>query len=128
MTPTITATYAAVLAVYFVAMSAYVITMRAKTDTLLGPGDDVRMLVAMRRHANLAEYMPFAILIMALAEILGLSATWLHVAGIALLAGRLIHPFGVTAQSPLAPRVVGLLATFVAILIPAGGILLSTLA
>ena len=92
MTPIITATYAAILAVYFVAMSAYVITMRAKTDTLLGPGDNIQMLVAMRRHGNLAEYMPFAILVMALAEALGLSATWLHVAGIALVAGRLIHP------------------------------------
>ncbi len=128
MTPTITATYAAILAVYYVAMSAYVITMRAKTDTLLGPGDNVQMLVAMRRHGNLAEYMPFAILIMALAEILGLSATWLHVAGIALVAGRLIHPFGVKAKSPLAPRVVGILATFAAILIPAGSILITTLA
>ena len=128
MTPIITATYAAILAVYFVAMSAYVITMRAKTDTLLGPGDNIQMLVAMRRHGNLAEYMPFAILVMALAEALGLSATWLHVAGIALVAGRLIHPFGITAQSPLAPRVIGVLATFAAILIPAGGIFLTTLA
>lgn len=128
MTPTITAAYAAVLAVYLVAMSAYVITMRAKTDTLLGPGDDIRMLVAMRRHGNLVEYMPFAILVMALAEILGLSATWVHVSGIALVAGRLIHPFGIAEKSPLAPRVVGTLATFAAILIPAGGILLTTLA
>ena len=128
MTPVITATYAALLALFLIAMSAYVIATRAKTDVLLGPGDSVDMLVAMRRHGNLIEYMPFAILIMALAEIHGLSATWLHVAGIALVAGRLIHPFGVAAKSALAPRVVGILATFAAILIPAGAILFSTLA
>ena len=128
MTPTITATYAAVLTIFLIAMSFYVIITRARTDTLLGHGDSVPMLVAMRRHGNLIEYMPFAILIMALAEIQGLSATWLHVAGIALVAGRLIHPFGVAAKSPLAPRVIGILATFAAILIPAGAILFSTLA
>ena len=128
MTPTITATYAALLAIFFVAMSAYVIITRAKTDILLGHADNTDMLVAMRRHANLAEYLPIAILVMALAELLGLSATWLHVSGALLIAGRLIHPFGVTANSPLVPRVVGVLATVAAILIPAAGILLTTLA
>ena len=128
MTPTITATYPAVLAVFYVAMSFYVIITRAKEDTLLGHGDSIPMLVAMRRHGNLAEYMPFTILIMALAEILGLGATWLHVAGIALVAGRLIHPFGVAEKSPLVPRVTGVLLTFVAMLIPAGSILFTSLA
>ena len=128
MTPTITASYAAILAFFYVAMSAYVIVTRARTDTLLGHGDSIPMLVAMRRHGNLAEYMPFAILMMALAEIMGLGATWLHVSGIALIAGRLIHPFGVAEKSPLPPRVVGILATFAAMLIPAVGILFTTAA
>ena len=128
MPPTITATYAAVLAFFYVAMSFYVIITRAKTDTLLGHADSIPMLVAMRRHGNLAEYMPFAILIMALAEILGLGATWLHVSGIALVLGRVIHPFGVAEKSPLAPRVIGVLLTFAAILIPAISILFSTTA
>lgn len=127
MTPLITATYAAVLAFFYVAMSFYVIATRARTDTLLGDGDNIDMLVAMRRHGNLAEYMPFAILMMALAEILGMGATWLHVSGIALVAGRVIHPFGVAAKSPLAPRVIGVLATFAAMLIPAVSILIHAL-
>lgn len=128
MTPTITATYAAGLAIFYVAMSAYVTSMRSRTDTMLGAEGSIPMLVAMRRHGNLSEYMPFAILIMALAEITGLGATWLHSAGIALVAGRLIHPFGISATGNLAPRIVGMLATFAAILIPAFGILITTLA
>ncbi len=128
MTPTITASYAAILAFFYVAMSFYVIITRARTDTLLGHGDNIPMLVAMRRHGNLAEYMPFAILMMALAEIMGLGATWLHVSGIALIAGRLMHPFGVAEKSPLPPRVVGILATFAAMLIPAVGILFTSAA
>ena len=127
MTPTITATYAALLAFFYVAMSFYVIVTRARTDTLLGHDGNIAMLVAMRRHGNLAEYMPFTILMMALGEALGLSATWLHVSGIALVAGRLIHPFGVAEKSPLAPRVIGVLATFAAMLIPAVSILWNAL-
>ena len=129
MTPTITATYAAILAIFYVAMSAYVIAMRAKTGVLVGHGDNTDLLVAMRRHGNLSEYMPFAILMMGLGELLGLGSIWLHVAGLALIAGRLIHPFGVKAEnSSLAPRVTGALLTFAAILIPALGILSGTLA
>ena len=120
MTLAITPLYAAILAAFFVAMSFYVIVTRAKTDVLVGDGGNRNMLVAIRRHGNLAEYMPFAIVMMALAELMGLGAAWLNVAGIALIAGRLIHPFGIQAENNrLAPRVIGVLATMAAILIPA---------
>lgn len=128
MAPEITATYAALLALFFIALSFYVIITRAKTDVLVGDGGNPRMLVAIRRHGNMAEYVPLALLMMGLAEMLGLGAFWLHACGIALIAGRLIHPFGITESSgSLAPRVVGVLATMAAIVIPAGGILLSQL-
>ena len=116
----ITATFAAILAVYFVAMSSYVIYTRAKTDVLMWDGGNGRMLTAIRRHGNLAEYMPFAILIMAIAEFEGLSTGWLQISGGLLLTGRLIHPFGVAVERSVLPaRVTGMLATFVSILIPA---------
>lgn len=116
---TITPIYAALLAVFFVAMSFYVIITRAKTDILVGDGGNRDMLVAIRRHGNLVEYMPFSLLMMALGELVGLGALWLHVSGVALVAGRLIHPFGVYAdKGSLAPRVAGVLATMAAILIP----------
>ena len=112
----ITATFAAILAVYFVAMSSYVIYTRAKTDVLMWDGGNGRMLTAIRRHGNMAEYMPFALLMMAIAEIGGLSPLWLQISGGLLLAGRLIHPFGVAEKSPLVPRVTGVLLTFAAII------------
>ena len=119
MSLTVTPLYAAILAVIYIAMSFYVIVTRARTDVLVGDGGNIDMLVAMRRHGNMAEYMPFAVLMMALGELMGLGAAWLHVAGVALVAGRLVHPFGVTREnSPLAPRVAGVLATFASMLIP----------
>ena len=119
MTLTVTPIYAAVLAAFFIAMSFYVIINRAKADVLVGDGGNRDLLVAIRRHGNLAEYMPFAIIMMALGELVGLGALWLHISGIALIAGRIVHPFGVFAdKGSLAPRVAGVLATMTAMLIP----------
>ena len=127
MTLAVTPVYAAVLAVFYIAMSFYVIVTRARTDVLLGDGGNIDLLVAIRRHGNMAEYMPFAILMMALGELMGLGAIWLHVSGLALIGGRLIHPFGVAkANSILAARVAGVLATFAAMLIPGAYILLAS--
>ena len=105
------------------------ITLRAKTNVLVGHPDHMNPLVATRCHGNLSEFMPFAILMMGLGVLLGLGSTWLHVAGVALIAGRLIQPFGLNAEnSLLVPRVTGVLLSLVAILIPTFGILSGTLA
>lgn len=124
MTVSITAIYAALLAVFFVAMSFYVSGVRAKTDVGLGDGGNATMLVAMRRHGNAAEFVPFALLMMALAEISGFGAVWLHSCGVLLVAGRLIHPFGIAENGGWFPaRVIGQLATYAALLVPAGALL-----
>ena len=125
MTPTITATYAAIIAILYIAMSAYVITTRAKTNVLLGDGGNPTMLLAMRRHGNMAEYAPLALLVMGLAEMLGLGSLWLHVSGTALVTGRLLHPLGLhDGDGRVAPRIAGTLATFAAILVPSIAILI----
>lgn len=125
MTVPITATYAAVLAFYFIAWSFHVSFTRARTGVRTGDGGNPTMLTAMRQHGNMAEFMPFALLMMALGEAGGLSALWLHLSGVLLVAGRLIHPFGITDDGgPVAARVVGQLSTYASTLIPAAAILL----
>ncbi len=129
MAPTLTATYAAVVAILYIAMSAYVITTRARTNILLGDGGNPAMLLAMRRHGNMAEYAPFALLMMGLAEMSGLGSLWLHVSGIALTLGRVLHPMGLhLGEGNIAARVAGTLSTMAAILIPAAAILLMAFA
>lgn len=129
MTPILTASYAAVLALIYVAMSAYVIATRAKRNINIGDGDDPYMRLAIRRHGNMTEYVPFALLLMGFAEILGLGSVWLHLAGFALIGGRILHALGLNVTGTLtAARVVGTSATLAAILIPTGGIFLTTLA
>ena len=129
MTLSITATYAAILAFYFIAWAFHVSFTRAATGVRTGDGGNPTMLTAMRRHGNMAEFMPFALVMMALAEAGGLGALWLHLSGVLLVAGRLIHPFGITDDGgPVAARVVGQLSTSAATLIPSAAILLFRLA
>jgi len=126
MTVQITAIYAAVFGVFFIAFSFYVSAVRAKTGVSTGDGDNVAMIVAMRRHGNMAESTPFALLLMALAEANGLSAMWVHIAGLVLIAGRLIHPLGIGADGGnFTARIVGQSATYVTMAIAVIAILWS---
>ena len=128
MTPTITATYAAILAVFYIALSFHVSITRGKTGVRLGDGGNPAMLAAMRRHGNMAEFVPFALVLMALAELTGLAAPWLHAAGAVLIAARLVHLFGIAETGGSFPaRVAGTLATYGAMLIPAAAILWSAI-
>lgn len=120
----VTAVYAAILGIYFVTLSFYVSAVRAKTGVGLGDGGNAQMLVAMRRHGNTAEFTPFALLLMALAEAMGFGSAWLHACGVLLVAGRLIHPFGVAEDGGwFSARVIEQLATYAAIVVPGGFIL-----
>lgn len=127
MSVQITATYAALVALLYVAFSVYVSVVRGKTGVSTGDGGNPAMLVAIRRHGNFAEYGVLALLLMALAESAGAAPLWLHASGVLLIAGRLVHPFGVGEDGGVfAARVAGMSATYAAILVPAVAAVLST--
>ena len=112
----ITALYAALLAALFLALSMRVIALRRSRRIALGDGEDKELLRRMRVYANFAEYVPFALLLMALAESLATPALLLHLLGLTLLGARLIHAYGLS-QTPqiLQLRVLGMLLTFAVI-------------
>ncbi|MEQ1717758.1 MAG: MAPEG family protein [Hyphomicrobium sp.] len=124
----ITALYAALLAPLLIFLSARVIGRRREAKVTLGPGEDALLLRRMRVQANFAEYVPFALLSLALAETVGTSALVLHLIGATLLAGRYVHAYGVS-QSPenFTLRIAGMVATFVAIGAAAGACLVHAL-
>ena len=112
----VTALYAALLAGFFVFLSLRVIGQRRQAQVEVGSGDDLELLRRMRMHANFAEYAPFALLLVALAESLKAPSWWLHMLGVLLLAGRVIHAYGLS-QTPhvLRFRVLGMQLTFAVI-------------
>ena len=120
MVVTITPIYAAALALLYIYLSLRVIGYRRDNLISLGDGDDPVMQARMRVHANFAEYVPFALLVMLFVEIQRGHPLWLHLIGAALLIGRLCHAYGVS-QHPqiMALRVGGMFLTFAALLLGA---------
>lgn len=125
---TILPVYAALLPLLFVLLSIRTIRTRHSRKVALGHGDDPAMLRAMRVHANFAEYVPLALLLVYFVET-GSHAPWLvHLLGSALLLGRLCHAFGMSrTPENFRYRVAGMGLTFTVILVSAAHILITAL-
>lgn len=110
---TITPLYAAILGLVFVALSLQTIRLRRRHRVALGDGDQAPLRRAMRAHANFAEYVPLALLLMFFVERGGGSALRMHILGIALLAGRLLHAWGLSqTRENFRYRTIGMVLTF----------------
>jgi hypothetical protein len=94
MSLSITALYAGLLTLIVVALAINVTVHRVKLRVPLGDGGNAQMLRMIRLHGNAAEYIPLAIVLMAVYEINGGWHTALHVVGIALVAGRALQTWG----------------------------------
>lgn len=126
---TVTPLYAAILGLVFVALSLQTIRLRRRHRVALGDGDQAPLRRAMRVHANFAEYVPLALLLMFFVEHDGGSAIRVHALGIALLAGRLLHAWGVSQlRENFRYRTTGMVLTFSVIISASLFLLFSRLA
>ncbi|NOD48315.1 MULTISPECIES: MAPEG family protein [unclassified Ruegeria] len=116
----ITPIYAALIAILYVALSVKVILQRRSDKISVGDGGSKLMIKAIRTHSNCAEYAPIGLLLIAMVELQGAGSLTLHVLGLMLLAGRLLHAygFGRTPQIVIL-RQLGMGLTFTAILVTA---------
>ncbi len=120
MNLTIIPVFAAVFSVLFVLLSINVIRARRRHKVAIGAGRNKSVERAMRVHANFAEYVPFALLLITLLELNKANAMLLIALCSALLVGRLVHAFGVSMENErLLYRVSGMAMTFTVILIAA---------
>ncbi|MDQ2093460.1 MAPEG family protein [Rhodalgimonas zhirmunskyi] len=90
----VTTLYAGLLGLFYLGLSAWVVMQRGRRKVMSGDKGDPIMANAMRVHANFNEYVPMLLILMGLAEVNGLGATWMHVIGITLLIARGLHGFG----------------------------------
>jgi uncharacterized membrane protein YecN with MAPEG domain len=121
----ITGLYAALQALIALGLQLPIGRMRIASDTSIHDGGNQDLAVAIRRHANWAEHVPFALLLIGLLELNGAGASFLHTLGIVLLVARLSHPLGLnarTAKNPL--RGSGAFGTILVYLAAAGSLLL----
>jgi uncharacterized membrane protein YecN with MAPEG domain len=91
----VTPLYAGLLVLWFLVLSLKVIGFR-RADIPLGDGGDPKLLRVIRGHANFAEYVPLALLLMAILELSRFSIYVLHALGIVLLAARLLHGYSLS--------------------------------
>ena len=99
MVPTIVPVYAAVLAFIYIVLSTRVIQARRRSAKVaIGTKGDVQLERKMRVHANFAEYVPFALLLATFVEMQGRPAWFIHLLCLALVAGRIIHAYGVSQE------------------------------
>lgn len=105
----ITAFYASLLAFLFLLLSVRVIAQRRESRVEIGVGESKELLRRSRVHANFAEYVPLALLLLAFAETLKTPSIVLHLLGLTLLAGRVLHAYALS-QTPhiMRMRVLGM--------------------
>lgn len=111
--PIVTPLYAALLALWFVVLSVRVISLRGRHHVSLGDEDRPDLRRAIRGHANFAEYVPLALLLLLILELSRFSIYVVHLLGAVLLVGRLLHgyAFAFTQQWKFG-RAAGVVLTF----------------
>lgn len=111
-----TTLWAALLAPVCLWLSLRVIGERRRAGVAIGAGDDLVLERAIRAQGNFTEYVPFALVLLALAEAGGTPGWVIHPLGAALLAGRIAHGWGIVRQpEDYRFRVGGMMATFAVI-------------
>ena len=117
----ITLLYAGLAGLLLLALSFQVVGLRRKHQVGLGTGDQPALERAVRVHANFCEYAPIALLLLLVLELsTALPALLLHVLGVMLIAGRVLHAVGLSRSAGTSRgRFVGTLLTWLMILISA---------
>jgi len=112
----VTLLFASLNGLIFVVLSILVVRGRTVEKVSIGAGGRERLEVAIRVHGNFAEYVPLALLLLALLELSGSGETLLYTLGVVLTVGRLSHAYGLSKTlKPNAFRVAGTLATWIVI-------------
>ncbi len=108
----ITTLTAAALSLLCVMMALKVIGIRRRDKISVGDGGSDELLRAMRAQANLLEYAPLTLILLACAELNGVHWIILVLLAMVFVAGRILHPVGIKdANAPGKARVLGMILT-----------------
>ncbi len=112
MTISITPLYAGLIALLFVTLSIRVIRVRRGDKISIGDAGRSDMAYRIRAQANCAEYAPIGLILLAMAELQGAPVWVVHILGLMLLIGRIMHGWGMSqAPQNLPARVYGMMLT-----------------
>jgi uncharacterized membrane protein YecN with MAPEG domain len=101
----------------FVVLTIRVIKARIRGRVSLGDGGDEALIRAQRIHGNFAEFVPFAVVLIALAEMNGSPGWSIHVLGSVLIISRLAHAWALHGgMERMTFRKAGMIGTFIVLL------------
>ena len=117
----ITALYLAVFALFASYLAFLPGKIRGTEGISIGDAGRPDLLLAMRRHANFVEYVPYFMTMFAVLELNGASPTFLHAIGSLMVVARVCHAVGLKADTIQSiPRGIGAGGTFLLSLVAAG--------
>ncbi len=103
--------YATILSMLMCWLAFNVIKFRRKNKVRYADGDVEELKIARSAHSNAAEYIPISLILLFALEYNGAQLILVHLLGIALVAGRIIHCRGILNEN-LDARVTGMKVTF----------------
>lgn len=104
---------AGVLGLLVVVLGLRVSAARRKFGISLGDGGNPVLQERIRAHGNAVETIPLALILLLLAEQTN-GAIWLVIGLAALLVvSRILHPIGIALPAPNAPRLIGIIGTWI---------------
>lgn len=113
---TITPFYVGILGLMFVFLTLNVTKIRIRERVSLLDGGKTSLSKAIRAQGNFVETVPLVVFMMALLELNGFSALYLHLIGATLVLGRSLHAFGMLHSAKVTkPRLIGMMMTMAAI-------------
>jgi hypothetical protein len=95
----ITPLYAGLIGLLLLLLSTRIIIFRRAAGINLGHGENAILERRIRAQANLGEYAPLALVLLALLELSNWPAPTLHALGILLVAGRMLHGWALSFTS-----------------------------
>ena len=126
----VTSIIAALAALLYIALAMRVIGVRRSDKVSLGDAANKTLETRIRQHGNFNEYVPLALILMAIAELQNAPRLLLIVLGLAILVARLAHVYGLENMHNAVGRKLrtyGMLSTFLSLVVLSLTLVLQTL-
>lgn len=126
----VTSIIAALAALLYIALAMRVFGVRRSDKVSLGDAANKTLETRIRQHGNFNEYVPLALILMAIAELQNAPRLLLIVLGLAILGGRLAHVYGLENMHNAVGRKLrtyGMLSTFLSLVVLSLTLVLQTL-
>lgn len=112
----VSALYVVLGALLLIKLSLDVVKLRMQYRVAYGDGGFYELHTAIRVHGNAVEYIPIAVLLLIIMEMNGAEVWMIHLCGILLIAGRLLHYYGLRHRE-VRWRRSGMSATYVSLML-----------